>query len=90
VEGEEEGMTWGFQSLSAKKWGLSRMGKEVFRGAVRCNELERIGIALMVEDEDARQEMEDEGNLGFVTDHYGLMGSFITERSFLTSKGAVS
>jgi tyrosyl-DNA phosphodiesterase 2 len=82
-------MTWGFQSLSAKRWGLIRMDKEVFRGVVRCNELERIGIALMVEDENSRQEMEDEGNLGFVTDHYGLMGSFITGRSLLTSKGVV-
>jgi tyrosyl-DNA phosphodiesterase 2 len=90
VEGEEEGMTWGFQSLSAKRWGPSRMDKEVFWGAVRCDGLERIGVGLMLEDEDATQEMEDEGALGFVTDHYGLMGSFTTEHAFLTSKSVVS
>jgi tyrosyl-DNA phosphodiesterase 2 len=90
VEGEEEGMTWGFQSFSAKRWGLSRMDKEVFWGAVHCDGLERIGVGLMVEDEHARQEMEDEGELGFVTDHYGLMGSFTTEHAFLTSKSVVS
>lgn len=37
VEGEEKGMTWGFQSFSAKRWGPSRMDKEVFWGAVRCD-----------------------------------------------------
>lgn len=76
VEGDEEGATWGFQSFSGGKWGQQRFDKEVFWGKVEVRMLERIGIGVQIEDEAAKREMENQGEMTFVTDHYGLLGVF--------------
>lgn len=75
-EGDEEGATWGFQSLSWERWGRQRLDKEVFWGDVRVRKLDRMGVGVQVEDEAARSEIKSLGELPFVTDHYGLMGDF--------------
>jgi tyrosyl-DNA phosphodiesterase 2 len=84
TEGDEDGMTWGFQSLNWKRFGRSRMDKIVFWGEVEVKSLERIGVGLEVEDEDAREQLTDEGELPFVTDHYGLMGHFNIDNHLAT------
>ncbi|KAH7357361.1 hypothetical protein BKA66DRAFT_473435 [Pyrenochaeta sp. MPI-SDFR-AT-0127] len=83
VEGDESGATWGFQSLHAQRWGHQRLDKEVFWGDVQVTALERIGIGLKVEDEKAREELEAEEELGFVTDHFGLKGEYTVEAGLM-------
>ncbi|CAO2656531.1 Nn.00g053340.m01.CDS01 [Neocucurbitaria sp. VM-36] len=76
VEGDDLGATWGFQSADAKRWGPQRLDKVVYWGDVRADGLERIGVGIQVEDERIRSKLEDEGEVTFVTDHYGLIGHF--------------
>ncbi|KAF1952791.1 hypothetical protein CC80DRAFT_495112 [Byssothecium circinans] len=71
-EGGEEGATWGFQS-ARNRWGRVRLDKVCFRGSVEVKSLWRIGVGVEVGDERARKELEEEGELPFVTDHYGLV-----------------
>ncbi|KAF2465098.1 uncharacterized protein BDR25DRAFT_318795 [Lindgomyces ingoldianus] len=73
VEDVEEGATWGFQCPSSARWGPTRLDKVVFWGNLEVKELERIGVGIRVEDEDAKKEL---GEWDFVTDHYGLVAKF--------------
>jgi tyrosyl-DNA phosphodiesterase 2 len=84
TEGDEDGMTWGFQSLNWKRFGRSRMDKIGFWGEVEVKSLERIGVGVEVEDEGAREQLIEEGELPFVTDHYGLMGHFNIDNHLVT------
>jgi tyrosyl-DNA phosphodiesterase 2 len=77
IEGDTEGATWGFQSLDAKNWGTSRMDRQVYCGKIRVRALERIGVGVKVQDEQARWRLEKQGALDFVTDHYGLIGDYV-------------
>jgi tyrosyl-DNA phosphodiesterase 2 len=76
-EDSEEGYTWGQQ---AKRWarerfGCSRMDKILFSGEVHPQKFGRIGMGVKVAD-DVLEEVEQEVEGGFVTDHYGVMGDF--------------
>jgi tyrosyl-DNA phosphodiesterase 2 len=76
IEDDLTGATWGFQSLDAKRWGPSRLDKQVYCGKVHVNSLERIGVGVEVQDELARMKLVERGAVTFVTDHYGLMGDY--------------
>ncbi|ORX93865.1 Endonuclease/exonuclease/phosphatase [Clohesyomyces aquaticus] len=73
VDGDEGGATWGFQSPSGASRGVSRLDKVVYWGDVKVTHLERIGVGVEVEDEEAKEQL---GDWPFVTDHYGLMAEF--------------
>ncbi|KAF2278238.1 uncharacterized protein EI97DRAFT_431503 [Westerdykella ornata] len=83
VEGDEAGATWGFQSRHWQRFGRSRLDKIVFCGKLQVKTLDRIGVGVKVEDEQAVREMAEEA-LPFVTDHYGLMAEFTVEDSLMT------
>ena len=76
-EGDEEGATWGFQSRAWKKWGRQRLDKMVYWGDLEAQSLERIGMGVKVEEEEALRELRAWKKLTFVTDHYGLMCEFV-------------
>lgn len=76
-EGSEEGATWGFQSADGNRWGKQRLDKIVYWGDIIAKSLERIGVNIVVDDEHVARELEGEGELSFVTDHYGLIGKLI-------------
>ncbi|KAF2442357.1 hypothetical protein P171DRAFT_336936, partial [Karstenula rhodostoma CBS 690.94] len=76
VEGDERGATWGFQSIGWERWGRKRLDKQVFWGDVGVVSLARIGVGVEVGDVLARRTLEKEGELAFVTDHYGLIGVY--------------
>jgi tyrosyl-DNA phosphodiesterase 2 len=76
VEGEEEGQTWGFQSLRWERWGRKRLDKICFWGDVQVSALERVGVDVKVGEERVVKELEELGELPFATDHHGLMGVF--------------
>ncbi|KAJ4371995.1 hypothetical protein N0V83_003768 [Neocucurbitaria cava] len=86
-EGDDSGATWGFQSVDARRWGRQRLDKEVFWGNVQVDRLERIGVGVEVEDEPVRSSLEDEGEVTFVTDHYGLIGHFTLTDGLSTTIG---
>lgn len=81
LEGEIDGATWGFQSLDAKRYGPQRLDKQVYSGSLRVKSLERIGVGVEVEDEQARMRLVERGQLTFATDHYGLMGEYVLGKS---------
>ncbi|KAJ4288065.1 hypothetical protein N0V90_012082 [Kalmusia sp. IMI 367209] len=82
VEDDEAGCTWGFQSIGWERWGRARMDKEVYWGDIEVTGLDRIGVGVRIEDDDARRALEEEETLDFVTDHYGLIGNFHVEGGF--------
>ncbi|KAF1842804.1 uncharacterized protein K460DRAFT_291214 [Cucurbitaria berberidis CBS 394.84] len=87
IEGDDVGATWGFQSgVGASRWGHQRLDKEIFWGGVHVDRLERIGVGVQVGDERFRKALESEGEVAFVTDHYGLMGHFNLEDAMRTAK----
>lgn len=73
TEDDEEGITWGYQSVDWKRWGRKRLDKVVFWGDIHVRSLVRIGANVKVEDEKMARDMNDLDELPFVTDHYGLM-----------------
>jgi tyrosyl-DNA phosphodiesterase 2 len=77
IEGDASGATWGFQSLDGARWGTSRMDRQLYCGRVHVRSLERIGVGMRVQDEQASWRIERQGELDFVTDHYGLMGDYV-------------
>jgi tyrosyl-DNA phosphodiesterase 2 len=79
TESDEEGATWGFQSKDWERWGRSRLDKIVYWGGIDIKSLKRIGVGVKVEDEEIAKAMEDDEELPFVTDHYGLMSEFTVE-----------
>lgn len=77
-EGEVEGMTWGYQALVGReeKFPPCRMDKVMMAGAVEARSLERMGVGEEVRDERGRKEMEEHDMNLFISDHYGLKGTF--------------
>ncbi len=80
TEGDATGATWGYQSIDGKRWGVQRLDKIVYWGDIEVDMLERIGIGVQVEDEKARKALEDDEELTFATDHYGLVGGFTVKK----------
>lgn len=80
VEDAESGMTWGQMAATKEreKFGLSRMDKLMFSGALEVEHFERFGIDVVVEDQKvAKQLMEGHGlEKPWVTDHLGVRGDF--------------
>ncbi|KAK2747517.1 hypothetical protein FQN57_002009 [Myotisia sp. PD_48] len=74
-EESEEGHTWGYQSdeRDMERFPPVRMDKVFYRGDLAIRELTRIGVDIMVEGQDLRDEMQQRGIPPYVTDHYGLM-----------------
>ena len=85
VQGDIGGDTWGFQSLDGARWGTSRMDRQVYCGNLRVRALERIGVGIRVQDEQAAWRLGQQGALDFVTDHYGLMGDYVFDEDISTS-----
>ncbi|KAF2682322.1 hypothetical protein K458DRAFT_307192 [Lentithecium fluviatile CBS 122367] len=85
VEGDEEGLTWGFQSVDWKRWGRKRLDKEAFWGKVKVRNLRRIGVGVEVAAGSAKKELAEGGELPFVTDHYGLMCEYEIEDTLRTT-----
>lgn len=83
VEDDEEGATWGFQSIKSR-FGPKRLDKVVFWGNLHVSSLERVGIDVKVEEERVVRELEELGELPFATDHFGLMGVFTVEGGLAT------
>ncbi|KAF2731253.1 hypothetical protein EJ04DRAFT_443408 [Polyplosphaeria fusca] len=77
VEGDEHGMTWGFQCHAGAKWGRQRLDKVVCWGDIEPKSLERIGVGVKATaDELVKKDLEHLEGMNFVTDHYGLMADF--------------
>jgi tyrosyl-DNA phosphodiesterase 2 len=76
-EDDDEGYTWGIQVPQWLKdqFGPSRMDKILYRGEVKPQSFERIGIDVKV-DESVRERVKERGAEEWVTDHYGVMGVF--------------
>ncbi|KAH7109446.1 Endonuclease/exonuclease/phosphatase, partial [Dendryphion nanum] len=72
-EDDEEGLTWGFQSVDWKRWGRKRLDKIVFWGEVEAKSLARIGVGVKVQDDVVIRELEALDELTFATDHFGLI-----------------
>lgn len=74
-EDSDEGYTWGIQVPQWLKdqFGPSRMDKILYRGEVKPQAFERVGIDVKV-DESVREEVKEKGAEEWVTDHYGVMG----------------
>ncbi|KAF2475419.1 uncharacterized protein BDR25DRAFT_391542 [Lindgomyces ingoldianus] len=89
VEDSDDGYTWGYQipEYLKGKFGCSRMDKILFRGEVKAETFERIGMGVMVAEE-KREEVREAGELEWVTDHYGVMGDFSLEEWRLLGVGA--
>ncbi|KAK3297697.1 Endonuclease/exonuclease/phosphatase [Chaetomium fimeti] len=82
-EGDEEGMTWGYQSGSGQRerYGLGRLDKILFcGGALKLLAFERFGMGVLVEDEGAASRLVY-GDLekAWVTDHLGVRAEFRVE-----------
>jgi tyrosyl-DNA phosphodiesterase 2 len=75
VEGDAAGHTWGYQS-GRTHYPPTRLDKILFAGDVRAAKLERLGVGVMVDDVGARTRLENIGEEEYVTDHYGLVGTF--------------
>ncbi|KAF2249818.1 hypothetical protein BU26DRAFT_290322 [Trematosphaeria pertusa] len=76
-EDSDDGYTWGYQVPQAlrDRFGCSRMDKIFFRGGLRAEKFERIGMGVKAAEEH-RISMRDTGQEEYVTDHYGVMGDF--------------
>jgi tyrosyl-DNA phosphodiesterase 2 len=76
-EDNEEGYTWGIQvpQWLKDKFGPSRMDKILYRGELKPQCFERIGIDVKVDDS-VKEEVWKKGAEEWVTDHYGVMGDF--------------
>ncbi|KAI8930998.1 hypothetical protein NX059_012009 [Plenodomus lindquistii] len=76
-EDKDEGYTWGQQAPQwmREKFGCSRMDKILIAGELRPRKFERIGMGVKVAEEHMEAYRED-GEEGWVTDHYGVMGGF--------------
>jgi tyrosyl-DNA phosphodiesterase 2 len=79
-EDTDSGMTWG-QMASTKernKFGLSRMDKLMFCGALEIDHFETFGMNVVVDDEQvAKQLVAEEGlEKPWATDHLGVRGDF--------------
>ncbi|KAF2650065.1 hypothetical protein K491DRAFT_683299 [Lophiostoma macrostomum CBS 122681] len=83
-ESDDDGATWGFQSKNWERWGRSRMDKVVYWGGIDVKSLERIGVGVKIEEEKIVKELEENEELPFVTDHYGLMSESRLEHGLRT------
>lgn len=79
-EDAESGMTWGQMAPTKEreKFGLSRMDKLMFCGAVELEHFETFGMDIVVDDEQAAKDMVEEEGIEkpWVTDHLGVRGDF--------------
>lgn len=77
VEDTDDGYTWGQQGPQwmREKFGCSRMDKIFFRGELQPKRFERIGMGVKVAEEHVGP-YKVNGQEGWVTDHYGIMGDF--------------
>lgn len=77
VDRSEDGFTWGYQSSRpVPEHHKGRLDKVFYCGALVAKKIKRIGVGLVIEDEDFREDMKKIGHDGWVTDHYGLMSEF--------------
>lgn len=80
IEDAESGMTWGQMAATRErnKFGLSRMDKLMFCGALEVEHFDTFGIDVVIEDEDVGRRMMAEDGLEkpWVTDHLGVRGDF--------------
>ncbi|KAF2874701.1 Endonuclease/exonuclease/phosphatase [Massariosphaeria phaeospora] len=84
-EGDEDGATWGFQSgVASKTRGPMRLDKVVSWGKVDGRGMEKVGVGIKIQDKKIAKEMEANGELTFVTDHYGVMAEFFVEQGLDT------
>ncbi|KAF3769147.1 hypothetical protein M406DRAFT_251364 [Cryphonectria parasitica EP155] len=95
-EGDPDGFTWGPQSKDTR-YPHKRMDKICFcqgdemdpqKAVLRVKKLEKVGVGVKVQDEEARRGLEEEGYFDFVTDHYGLMADFELGESWRLSTGS--
>jgi len=86
VEGAVDGHTWGYQSAYTR-FSPARLDKLLFAGAVRPTRLQRFGVGVLVDDVGARTRLEDIGEEEFVTDHYGLWGTYELEGGMALARG---
>jgi len=79
-EDAESGMTWGQMAATKEraKFGLSRMDKLMFCGAVKLEHFETFGMDVVLDEGQlAEQLVEEEGiERPWVTDHLGVRGDF--------------
>ena len=78
-EEDERGHTWGQQAATVlrKQFGTSRMDKVFFCGALEVTKLERFGVDVVVDDEDAASDLTKLGlEKPWVTDHLGVSADF--------------
>jgi tyrosyl-DNA phosphodiesterase 2 len=80
MEDDPQGCTWGQMAPIKQRdmFGLSRMDKLLYCGAVKCTEFTRFGLGVEVEDQNIRDMLiKDEGmEHGYVTDHLGVKADF--------------
>ncbi|KAK3720169.1 hypothetical protein LTR37_003993 [Vermiconidia calcicola] len=83
-EDAEGGHTWGQQAATfqREKFGTSRMDKVFFCGGIRCNQFERFGSGVELENDDERKKIVDSGfDRPWITDHLGVMAVFKVQES---------
>lgn len=82
-EDSDQGYTWGQMAPTKLRnmFGCSRMDKLYFCGKLQCENFERFGYGVEVEDEGVKKALiSDEGlEAGWVTDHLGVKGEFTLE-----------
>lgn len=79
-EDAETGMTWGQMAPTKErnKFGLSRMDKLMFCGAIEVEHFETLGMDVIVDDPSVAKQLIEEDGLDkpWVTDHLGVRGDF--------------
>lgn len=79
-EDDEKGMTWGQMAPTRERnrFGLTRMDKLYFNGAIEVDMFERFGLDVVLEDGAKAKEMVEEEGLEkpWVTDHLGVRADF--------------
>lgn len=76
-EDSDDGYTWGYQSRpgTRERFGCSRMDKILYRGHLKVQAFERIGVGERVAEEE-RAMIRLANREDWVTDHYGVRGDF--------------
>jgi len=79
-EDDETGMTWGQMAPTRERerFGLSRMDKLMFCGAVEIKSFEYFGLNVVLDDGPVAKQLVEEDGLEkpWVTDHLGVRGDF--------------
>lgn len=90
-EDAESGMTWGQMAETSlrERFGLSRMDKVLFCGALAVSGFGTFGMDVEVESEADREELARTQHLekGWATDHLGVKGDFRMELPDMTAEG---